>query len=113
MQFGKITRVQFMDYYHGDTREQSEDDKMINSLCELLAKEFLNSVKPEVLKVLTDNVGQIAAKFIHTEGGTITTMDIYSQTLNIEVSIHHVRGLMEQFMESVSFEIKDLGKKKC
>lgn len=113
MQFGKITRVQFMDYYRGDTREQSEDDKMIDALCELLAKEFLNSVKPEVLKVLTDNVGPIAAKFIHTEGGKITTMGIYSQTLNIEVSIHHVRGLMEQFMESVSFEIKDLGEKKC
>lgn len=113
MQFGKITSVQFMDSYHEDTREQSEDDKMIDALCELLAKEFLNSVKPEVLKVLRDNVGPIAARFIHTEGGKTTTMGIYSQTLNIEVSIHHVRGLMEQFMESVSFEIKDLGEKKC
>ena len=113
MQIGKITRVRFMDNYNGDTRELSEDDKMIDSLCELLAKEFLNSVKPEVLKVLTDNVGPNAAKFIHTEGSKITTMGIYSQALNIEVSIHHVRGLMEQFMESVSFEIKNLGEKKC
>lgn len=113
MQFGKITRVQFMDYYRGDTREQSEDDKMIDSLCELLAKEFLNSVKPEVLFVLKACVGQKAEEFIHTEGGKITTMGIYTQSLNIEVSLHHVKELMEQFMESVSFEIKDLGEKKC
>lgn len=113
MQFGKITRVHFMDYYRWDTREQSEDDKMIDALCELLAKEFLNSVKPEVLFVLKACVGQKAEEFIHTEGGKITTMGIYTQSLNIEVSLHHVRGLMEQFMESVSFEIKDLGEKKC
>lgn len=113
MQFGKITRVQFMDYYRGDVREPSEDNKMIDSLCELLAKEFLNSVKPEVLFVLKACVGQKAEEFIHTEGGKITTMGIYSQVLNIEVSLHHVKELMQQFMESVSFEIKDLGERKC
>lgn len=113
MQYGKITRVPFMDFYNSTIREDGEDEKILDSLCEILAKEFLNSVKPEVLKVLRENVGPIAAKFIHTEGGKITTMGIYSQKLNIEVSIHHVRGLMEQFMESVSFEIKDLVKKKC
>ena len=113
MQFGKITRVPFMDYYRGETRDEREDDKMIDSLCEKLAKEFLNSVKPEVLFVLKACVGQKAEEFIHTEGGKITTMGIYSQVLNIEVSLHHVKELMEQFMESVSFEIKDQGERKC
>lgn len=113
MQFGKITRVPFMDYYRGDVREPSEDNKMIDSLCELLAKEFLKSIKPEVLFVLKDCVGQKAEEYIHTEGGNITTMGIYSQVLNIEVSLHHVKELMQQFMESVTFEIKDLGERKC
>ena len=113
MQLGKITKVPFYDFYSGAVRNESEDDKIIDSLCEAVAKEFLKSVKPEVLKVLTENVGPIAAKYIHTEGGRITTGGVYSQALNIEVSLHHVRGLMEQFMESVSFEIKDLGEKKC
>lgn len=113
MQLGKITKVPFYDFYNGEVRNESEDDEIIDSLCEKLAKEFLNSVKPEVLKVITKNVGPNAAKFFHTEGGRITTGGVYSQALNIEVSLHHVRGLMEQFMESVSFEIKDMGEKKC
>ena len=113
MQFGKITRVPFMDYYHGDVREPSEDNKMIDALCEMLAKEFLKSIKPEVLLVLKTYVGQKAEEYIHTEGGKITTMGIYSQVLNIEVSLHHVKELMQQFMESVTFEIKDLGERKC
>ena len=101
MKEAKNVSVNFKTSYSGKV-DRLYESKMLEALAEELTEKFMDSVKDEIYGCLKEFF--FANEYeIHKMYKVDKWVD--KRSLDVDVSLHHINGLMAQFMESCSINV--------
>ena len=103
MKEAKNVSVNFKTSYSGKV-DRLYESKMLEALAEELTEKFMDSVKDEIYGCL-EEFFLFNEEEIHKMYKVEKVDDVTERRLDVDVSLHHINGLMAQFMESCSINV--------